>query len=109
MANGQPYQNYFAPEIHSPLIIDESNTFDLTMSTSVNYDGKVPMRTEGAIVNPNGPSRHAGTGLIIAEPPKPSDLQVSPQIVTYAPYLLALFRTFHARRSCEPRMVWEND
>ena len=81
MANSEAFQNYFASEIHSPLIIDESNTFDLTMSTSADQSGKAPMRTEGPTTNLNGGARYGGTGLITVEPPKQSDLQVSPKIV----------------------------
>ena len=72
------------------------------MSTSANPNGKAPMGAEDA-------ARYGGNDLITVEPPKQSDLQVSPKIVTYPTYLLAIFRPFDARRSCEPRMVWEND
>ena len=77
MANRQSYQDYFAPEIHSPLIIDESNTFDLTMSTSRDT-GKNPMETAGTSggSHANGGGRYRETNIISVEPPKQSDLQV---------------------------------
>jgi hypothetical protein len=109
VANGQSFQNYFAPEIHSPLIIDESNTFDLTMSSSAGVNGKAPMRAEGGAVNLNDGARYEGSEILTVEPPKQSDLQVSPKIATYTTYLLALFRAYVARRSCESGMVWEDD
>jgi hypothetical protein len=79
VANKQSYQDYFAPEIHSPLIIDESNTFDLTMSTSMDT-GKNPMATAATGGAPsshaNGGGRYRETNIISVEPPKQSDLQV---------------------------------
>ena len=65
---------YFAPEIHSPLIIDEDNTFALTMSTSANNTGKAPA---APVSNVNGAPRTGGSEIISTEPPKQSDLQVS--------------------------------
>jgi hypothetical protein len=79
------------------------------MSTSADRGGKAPTGTEGATTNLNGGARYPDTELITAEPPKQTDLQVSPKSVTYATYLLALLRTCNARRSRESGMVWEND
>jgi len=80
VANSQRYQNYFAPEIHSPLIIDESNTFDLTMSTSADT-GKQPIAgqpTEDTrLRNVNGGGGRHGGNILSVEPPKQSDLQPS--------------------------------
>jgi hypothetical protein len=75
VANRQGFQDYFAPEIHSPLIIDESNTFDLTMSTSADT-GKQPMGQGAPISDVNGGGRYGGTNLVSVEPPKQTDLQV---------------------------------
>jgi len=75
VANSQvPQQSsYFAPEIHSPLIIDQDNTFSLTMSTSADAAGKAPL---GPISNMNGSRRLGGTEVVSVQPPKQSDLQV---------------------------------
>ena len=70
----EQHEPYFAPEIHSPLIIDEDRTFRLTMSTS-NATGKAPT-SEAPVSNSNGAARSGGTNIISVEPPKQSDLQV---------------------------------
>jgi hypothetical protein len=72
--------NYFASEIHSPLRIDQDDTFNLTMSTSADV-GKKPSVSYPAPNTVNGGSaavkaRPGGTGLITIEPPRQSDLQV---------------------------------
>jgi hypothetical protein len=76
VANSQSFQNYFAPEIHSPLRLDEDNTFALTMSNSADA-GKAPMGAGPPTDFNGGGGRYGGTNLISVEPPKQSDLQVS--------------------------------
>jgi hypothetical protein len=65
-------QQYFSEEVHSPLVIDQDNTFALTMSTS--NAAKAPAPTV-PVSNRNG-ARTGGSNLITVEPPKQSDLQV---------------------------------
>ena len=72
MANPKRHSDYFAPEINSPLIIDESNTFDLTMSTSTGDHGKAPMG-DLPTNNVNGAST---SNIVTLEPARQSELQV---------------------------------
>jgi len=81
VANTSAFQNYFAPEVHSPLQVDEHEQFDLTMSTSADgAAGKKPSISQPGAQGPidtNGANRRlGGTNIVSVEPPKQSDLQV---------------------------------
>ena len=79
MANQFHSQHYFAPEIHSPLVIDQDETFALTMSNSnplpPSATGKSPIMAGPSATN-GSRARMGGTNIVSVEPPKQSDLQV---------------------------------